>query len=125
MKNSYFNPSTPSSFSGLYSFLKTVKKEKDKINENIKSEDTYNLHKPLRKNFNRSKVIVSGINDTWQVDLVDVTKIAKENRGMKFLLTVIDVFSKFAYIEPIKNKTSESILYAFKKLFKIKKPKKI
>lgn len=50
MKDSYFNPSTPSSFSGLYSFLKTVKKEKSKINENIKSQDTYNLHKPLKKN---------------------------------------------------------------------------
>lgn len=59
------------------------------------------------------------------MDLVDVAKIAKENRGIKFLLTVIDVFSKFAYVEPIKNKKSETILVSMKKLFKIKKPKKI
>ena len=69
--------------------------------------------------------MTNGIDDLWQADLVDVSKIAKENRGYKFLLTVIDVFSKFAWVIPLMNKTSDSILQAITAIFKSRKPKKL
>ncbi len=125
----YFIPSNPASFSGLSSLTKTYNKinksTKNNLKEWILNQETYTLHKPLIKKFRREKVKVSGIDDLWQVDLVDVSKLSRENKGHKFLLTVIDVFSKHAWVQPLINKTGESILSAFKKIVKARKPNKI
>ena len=56
----------------------------------------YNLHKPARQRFMRHKIYVKGIDYLWQADLVDVSHLADYNDGYRYLLTVIDVFSKFA-----------------------------
>lgn len=53
-----------------------------------------------------------------QCDLVDVSKLSKYNNGVKYLLTAIDVFSKYAYVFPLKSKSADSVLKAFQKLFK-------
>jgi hypothetical protein len=52
------------------------------------------LHKPARINFKRRKVIMKGIDDTWQIDLVKMQKFARENKSFRYLLTIIDTFSK-------------------------------
>lgn len=75
------------------------------------------LHKPARKNFIRRHVTIKGIDDLWQADLVEMIPYAKENAGFKYLLTVIDAFSKFAWVEPIKKKTSQIIVGALTKIF--------
>jgi len=64
---------------------------------------SYSLHKPKRKKFIRKKIIVPGIDYLWQIDLLDVSKIKDENDNYRYFLTVIDCFSKFAWVEPIKN----------------------
>ena len=56
---------------------------------------TYTLHKPVRYNFPRNRVIVTETDDHWQADLLDISSLARFNKGYKFLLTCIDVFSKF------------------------------
>ena len=65
----------------------------------LQSKDTYTLHKPVRYNFPRNRVIVTGIDDQWQADLVDISFLAHFNKGYKFLLTCIDVFSKFSKLK--------------------------
>lgn len=75
------------------------------------------LHKPARKNFIRRCVKIKGIDDLWQADLVEMISYAKENVGFKYLLTVIDTFSKFAWVEPLKKKTSHMVVDAFNKIF--------
>ena len=74
----------------------------------LHSKDTYTLHKPVRYNFPRNSVIVTRIDDQWQADLVDISSLARFNKGCKFLFTCIDVFSKFAWVLPLKNKSGES-----------------
>lgn len=76
--SSYFDPKTPSSFTGLNSFKKTIKKDKG-LKEWMIDQEPYTLHKPKRKKFKRQKVISNGIDDLWQADLVDVSKISKDN----------------------------------------------
>ncbi len=85
------------------------------------------LHRQVRKKFKRRHVIMKGINDTWQIDLVEMIPYAKENRGYKYLLTVIDIFSKFAYALPLKTKTGIEVAAAMEKIFKEsrKQPKNI
>lgn len=75
------------------------------------------IHMPARKHYKRCKVIIRGIDETFQADLVDMQKYAKENRGFKYLLTVIDVFSKYAWTIPLKDKTGKSVTKAMKDVF--------
>lgn len=62
--------------------------------------------------------MVSGIDDQWQADLVDVRALSRYNRGFQFLLTCIDIFSKYAWVIPLKNKTGISLTKAFKQILK-------
>jgi len=75
------------------------------------------LHKPARKNFARRCVKIKGLDDLWQADLVEMIPYANENNGYKYLLTIIDTFSKFTWVEPLKKKESKIIVDAFKKVF--------
>lgn len=76
------------------------------------------LHKPSRKNFKRRRVIQKGLNNTWQIDLVEMIPYNQENKGYKYILTVIDIFSKYAYARGIKNKDASSIVKAMTDVFK-------
>ena len=82
------------------------------------------LHKPVRKKFNRRRVIVRGIDEIWAADLADMKAFSKANKGFVFLLLVIDIFSKYGWIVPLKDKTGKSVASALKTIFKERKPKK-
>ena len=65
---------------------------------------------------------VGGPNQQWQADLVDMSRLKKSNEGTTFLLTVIDVFSKWAWCIPLKNKSAASLVAAFKQLLRERSP---
>lgn len=67
------------------------------------------IHRPARKNFPRRHVVQRGINDTLEIDLVEMIPYARTNKGYKYLLTVIDIFSKMGYARPLKSKTAECV----------------
>lgn len=83
------------------------------------------LHKPVKKKYQKRRVWVSGIDDTWAADLADMSEYAKENDGYKYLLVVIDIFSKHGWLIPLKDKSGPSVANAFKKIFEKRKPKKL
>lgn len=76
------------------------------------------LHKPARKNYPRRRVLTKGLDELWQADLVEMIPYARENKGQKYLLTVIDVFSKFAWGEPVKTKSADDVTQAMIRIFK-------
>lgn len=67
------------------------------------------IHSPARRNYVRLKTEMRGIEDTLQADLVEMIPFARHNRGYKYILTVINIFSKKAYARPLKNKTGEEV----------------
>ena len=69
--------------------------------------------------------MVSGIDEIWSADLVDMQAFSKFNQNYKYLLTIIDIFSKFAWVVPLKDKTGASVMNAFDKVIKIRKPEKL
>jgi len=83
------------------------------------------LHKPVIKNFPKRKVYVNGIYKIWAADLVDMQAFSKFNRGVKYLLTVIDVFLNYGWMLPLKDKTGVSVAKALKEMFKQRKPEKL
>ena len=81
------------------------------------------LHKPITRNFRTRRVISYGVDKIWAADLVEIQKYSKWNKGVKYLLTVIDVFSKSGWIVPLKDKKTESVSLAFDTIFKKSKRK--
>ena len=83
------------------------------------------LHKPIRRKFKKRRVLVGGIDRIWAADLVDMQAFSKFNRGVKYLLAVIDVFSKYGWLIPLKDKTGKSVASALKTIFEERKPEKM
>lgn len=70
------------------------------------------LHRAARRHFERQRTEMVGIRDTLQADLVEMIPYATENRGMKYILTAINIFSKKAYAQPLKRKSGEAVTEA-------------
>ena len=85
------------------------------------------LHKPAFKKFNKRKVYSQFRDIIWEVDLADMQSLSKKNKGIKYLLCAIDLFSKYAFVIPLKDKKGISIVNAFNKIIKHsnRKPNKI
>ena len=64
-----------------------------------------------------SPVVVRGYGDLWQADIVEMRSYARVNRGNNYILTVIDVLSKFAWALPLKTKSAKQVTGAFEKIF--------
>ena len=71
------------------------------------------LHKPVRRHFPKRRVFARGIDQIWAVDLIDLQHYSKDNDGYKYLLSVIDVLSKFAWVRALKNKSGIEVADAF------------
>ena len=62
------------------------------------------LHKPVIKKFNKRKVYSLFRDNVWGVDLADMQLLSKKNKSIKYLLCAIDLFSKYAFVVPLKDK---------------------
>ena len=95
MESTYYNVVAPAGYGGLSKFQPKGYTKKE-VREWLQSQDTYTLHKPTRRRFTRRRVVVYGIDHQWQADLVDLAKLSSYNKGFKYLLTCIDVLSRYA-----------------------------
>ena len=107
------------SYSKLKSCFKNVRGQD--IKKFLRTQDSYTLHCPRRKRFERDYVFVTNIDELWQLDLADVQKYSKSNEGVCYLLCVIDVLSKYAWVRCLKNKKAETVMCAFKDILKTSK----
>ncbi|GFX10655.1 putative uncharacterized transposon-derived protein F54H12.3 [Trichonephila clavipes] len=126
-KNIYRVPEHAGSFGGIDAVHRSLKgkvSRKD-IKNWLQTKESYTLHQPVRKKIDTNRVIVGRINQQFQADLVDMQPLSSFNDGYKYLLTCIDVLSKYAWAIPLKNKKPESIVSAFKKIFSERIPKKL
>ena len=76
------------------------------------------LHKPVIKKINKRKVYSQIKNNIWGVELADTQSLSKKNKGIKYLLCAIDLFSKYAFVVPLKDKKGITITNSFKKIIK-------
>lgn len=70
------------------------------------------IHKPARRNFIRRRTILKGVDDLWQMDLMELQPYARINRGNKYILVVIDCYSKFIWTRRLKNKSAIQVTNA-------------
>ena len=74
------------------------------------------IHHARRKNFERRKVVVNTIDEILAIDLAQMDSYVADNDGYKFIMCVVDVFSKYAWFVPFKNKSASSILNTLKEI---------
>ena len=114
---SYVDPTEPGSLGGVAKFAKAHKIPVSKAKKDLQQVLSYTLHKPRRRRFKTLPTLVLKINEQCVMDLVDLQKLAKYNKGYKYLLTVIDVLSKFAWVEPLKSKSATAMVEALQRLW--------
>ena len=76
------------------------------------------LHKPIIRKFKKRKVYSAFKDNIWAADLADMQLISKFNKGFRFLLCVIDIYSKYAWVVPLKDNKGVSIVNPFQSIFK-------
>ena len=118
----YYDPANPISFAGprrLYDFIQKDKKfalTHAQIKKWIQNQESYSRNKNVRRKFQRGKVIVSGIDDQFDADLASFIPYGSSNDDYKYLLAVIDIFSRYAWVEPLKSKKANEIIAAFNRI---------
>ena len=86
----------------------------------LKSQPAYTLFKPAphkQGRYQRQSVVVGGIDEQWQADLGDMGNYARENSGYRYILMVINVFSRYGFARPVKQKTGKEVARALESIF--------
>ncbi len=133
MEQAYYDIREPGSYGGVSALYRQMKSKGDggsgrkdvtttpptkkQVREWLATQEAYTLHKPVRRRFPRRKVYARGPHYLWQADLADMNHLAQYNDGYRYLLTVIDVFTKYAHVVPIKKKDGCSVTEAFESIF--------
>ena len=119
----YYDTSGSGGLGGIDRLYRRVKREgkfpmtRGEVKEWLMTQDAYTLHKPARKRFPRNIYFADGIDQTWQMDLIELQKLAKFNKGHRYILVCIDVFSKYAWARPLKDKKGPSVRSALQDIF--------
>ena len=117
LERKYNSPSFPGAFSGADRFYRGQKVgTRRQVNKFLQSQDAYTLHHPARRRIQRNRVVVGGVGHLWDTDLLSFQNLAEDNDGYKYVITAVDVLSKFAYCEKLKTKQAAEVAKAFRKI---------
>ena len=115
----YYDPSNPAIYGGKKRYTRPqssiyLKTTRRKVRTWLRKQFTYTMYKPVRYHFKTNRVFAEGIDHRRQADLADLGSVQKYNDGFRYLLTCIDVFSKYAWAIPLRKKTGTILVSAFK-----------
>ena len=121
LKYIYTTPSQGASFTGAEKLLKEVDRrgyytnvKLENVQEFLDSLTTYSLFKRARRKFPRPPVYVTSVRDQVDIDLVDISRLSVENFGVTFLLTCVEVLSRYAFVRPLKSKEGKVVASAMR-----------
>ena len=100
LSNLYYNVGSPASFGSVKALARGSKLPLHKVRTWLKSQFTYTLHRTARKRFRRRKYMVRKMDFQHQADLVEMISYARDNAGYRYLLAMIDIFSRYAWASP-------------------------
>ena len=111
----YTDISNPASFSSPWKLFKAIRSRGHRdvtlldVERFLEGQRSYTLHRHFNPKFKRRKVLARGVGYQYQADLIDYAPLKRENKGLTFLLSVIDVFSCYALLIPLKSKHGETV----------------
>jgi len=125
LRRIYYDETHEASFASaqvLYAAVKHKGISLNQVKKWLQSQETFTLHKQRRKNFTRNPVVVNHIDEQWQADIVDMTYYKDKNNQFNYMLTMIDVMSKYAFAIPLKSKSGANVAKALETVFKKRRP---
>ena len=130
LKRIYHDSKDPGSLAGVDRLVKRANQLNipgincNEVVNYLCGEQAYTLNKPARRHYKCNHIYVGGIDAQWQADLADMHGLARKTNGMRYLLTVINVFSNFAWVAPVKSKDGAAVTTAFCKVLKGAAPRR-
>ena len=124
----YYEAGDPGSYGGVERLYQRAKSigipvTRDDVARYLSMELPYSIHKPVRHTFVRNHTYVGHIDQQWQADLADMQGLVAHNDNYNYILTVIDILSRFAWAVPVRSKSTKDMVVAFNRLFKEAKPR--
>jgi transposase InsO family protein len=116
LKSIYYDPKHPGSYAGpskLYQAVKAEGKFKiglTRIKKWLKGQENYTMTHQVRRKFPRNHFVVEGLGTHWQSDLMDMTSLSKYNDGIKYLMVIIDLFSRYLWVLPLTSKHGKHVV---------------
>ena len=128
LTNLYYAAGDPGSYGGVERLYQRAKEigipvTRDGVARYLTKELPYSIHKPVLQTFARNHTYVGHIDQQWQADLADMQGLVAHNDKYNYILTVIDILSRFAWAVPVRSKSTKDMVVAFKRLFKEAQPR--
>ena len=121
LANIYFNPKNAAAFSGLEKFWQAIRSSgvvtKKQLKLWLREQDTYTAFFPLKRKFERPKTISPRTNYIWGSDVAYMLSFSEQNDNHPYFVVFIDLFSRYAYAEPLKNLQARTMLAVMQELF--------
>ena len=119
LENAYTDLTSDIAFGGESGIVRKFKDtlSRDEVNGWLRKKDYYTVYKKAKKTFPRRPTVVWGVGVTLQADLLDMKSYASKNDGYKYILTCVDVLSRFAWAFPLKSKTGREVAKALEDIF--------
>ena len=127
LKSIYTDLRHPASFSSPYTLFRATKQKNPNIlykdvESWLETQPVYTKYRRIKVKYPCRKVLSRGLRYQYQADLVDYSALKRDNHSFTFLLTIMDIFSRFALAIPIKSKKGPHVATALEKAFKVMKP---
>jgi transposase InsO family protein len=112
-------------FTGVRVFAKTIGQSEAEVRKALQASDVYTLNRRAVRTFPRRKTFANSVNEQFQADLADLNGEKGANDNSRYILVVIDVFTRYLWCEPCKSKDAKDVTEAFEKVFAEAVPKKL
>jgi hypothetical protein len=125
LKEIYTDFGAGGGYGSIDSLYRKLKKDgqynitKPEVEKYLMHIDSYSLHKPIKKKFETQRVIIGGVGELHQSDLMDMVSLIQYNKGYRYVLVVIDCFSKKAWARNLKTKTGQEMTDALSDIYKL------
>ena len=117
LKTIYYDPKHPAALSSAPVLASAAKVSIPRTQTWLKSQPTYALHRAARKRYPTRRYYVNDIDEQWQADLADMNDVQRWNDGYRYILTVIDILSRYGWARPLKTKRGIEVAAAFQSIF--------
>ena len=127
LRKIYYDPSNSASFGSVDKLYRKATEinpfiKRNDVEKFLSGEFAYTLHRRIVRKYERNPVVANFHTELAQADLIDVARYARENDGHRYILTLLDVFSKYAYAVPLKSKAGADMARALETIFHTYRP---
>lgn len=113
----YYTPGGSVAYSSAAALARAARLPIPYVQQWLQSQRTYTLHRQARKRYRTRRYRTMGLDHQWQADLVEMQPWATKNRNYRYILTVVDLLSRYAFARPLLRKTPEKVIEAFQSIF--------